>query len=347
MLIINGLYTKSQKKESNLFLTLFGFEKSIKIFSNKINNDTKNILCMWLNQFKKINRWKGIEFKLYGYFYLITSPVLNAIKAGYWKSSIYKLRSRYVTNYGSNLEIFYISVENAKEFENFFCHKFKNMHIINELYDKNFIEDYKDFVNQNETCTNDFSVHNDNNIGFLDNFKTFTIKNDYFKDINIIKNLDDNTIFFKFDDIEQYITDNTYYSNKFKYIIDKTTHKNILYVSYQEFLRILLMSKSQNTKIFLINTSKTLLTLSNGFVEDFFDITKEEYYENELVIDFNKVIKWFGTRKDHLKAPLVKHFENDYDYQIKKLKIKNNGGNGTHYVENITLTHIVSKNYVY
>lgn len=73
-----------------------------------------------------------------------------------------------------------------------------------------------------------------------------------------------------------------------------------------------------------------------GFIDDFFDISKEEYVDNEFEINLEVVSNWLGTRKDNLKKILIDNFEEQYDYVIEIEKIRNRTG-GTR-KENIFLT---------
>jgi phage anti-repressor protein len=69
-------------------------------------------------------------------------------------------------------------------------------------------------------------------------------------------------------------------------------------------------------------------TLPKQFIKDFFIIAKEEYSDNEIIIDFNIVCEWLDIRKDNLKIILINNFEKDYDYTIEKkhkAQIKGNG----------------------
>jgi phage anti-repressor protein len=65
---------------------------------------------------------------------------------------------------------------------------------------------------------------------------------------------------------------------------------------------------------------KQFSTIPHQFITDFFVIAKEEYSENELVINFEIVYNWLNVRKDHLKEILIVHFEEDYDYILEKKK---------------------------
>lgn len=69
-------------------------------------------------------------------------------------------------------------------------------------------------------------------------------------------------------------------------------------------------------------------TLPKKFIKDFYVIAKEEYSGSDIVIDFIVVCEWLKTRKDHLKKILVDNFDEDYDYTIKKVKVKQKNGNG-------------------
>ena len=54
-------------------------------------------------------------------------------------------------------------------------------------------------------------------------------------------------------------------------------------------------------------------SVPNGFIKDFFNIAKEEYDDNETIINFNIVVKWLNVRKDNLKKLLVNNFEDNFD----------------------------------
>lgn len=71
-------------------------------------------------------------------------------------------------------------------------------------------------------------------------------------------------------------------------------------------------------------------TLPRGFIKDFYSIAKEEYREDELIIDFDVVCKWLKVLKENLKKVLEKNFEEKYDYEQKRLTKKTKNG-GTYY----------------
>jgi hypothetical protein len=68
----------------------------------------------------------------------------------------------------------------------------------------------------------------------------------------------------------------------------------------------------------------------NGFIEEFFNIAKESYNDNDFTIDLDIVAAWLDIRKDNLKRILVKHFEEKYDFVISTYKTKNSDNRGTH-----------------
>lgn len=67
---------------------------------------------------------------------------------------------------------------------------------------------------------------------------------------------------------------------------------------------------------------KQFSNVPNEFVTDFFNISKEEYNDNDFSIDFEKVVKWLSVLKGNLKTLLINNFEEKYDYTIKTVIIK-------------------------
>lgn len=80
---------------------------------------------------------------------------------------------------------------------------------------------------------------------------------------------------------------------------------------------------------------KKYSSMPNSFIEDFFDIAKESYNDNELSIDLNLVAKWLNVDKNNLKR-LLKNFTIDYDYIINKTKVVSN--TGATYIQDIWIT---------
>ena len=59
---------------------------------------------------------------------------------------------------------------------------------------------------------------------------------------------------------------------------------------------------------------KKFSTLPHKFITDFYIIAKEEYNDNDIIIDFDIVTNWLKIRKDNLKETLLKNFEEGFDY---------------------------------
>lgn len=83
------------------------------------------------------------------YLYLVTSIVLNGVKAGIWRSDLKTLSSRYKTPYALNVDIFYVSVStNLKLLEIEFSKKFKKYNIGGEVYKLQHYDEYKKYLLQ-------------------------------------------------------------------------------------------------------------------------------------------------------------------------------------------------------
>jgi phage anti-repressor protein len=68
-------------------------------------------------------------------------------------------------------------------------------------------------------------------------------------------------------------------------------------------------------------------TIPKKFIKDFYAIAKEDYSENEKVINFEVVCDWLNVKKEHLKRILVKNFEKEFDYTLEKISIKHKQDN--------------------
>ncbi|AVL94486.1 hypothetical protein ma100 [Moumouvirus australiensis] len=149
--------TKGKKIKKEMCLTYNGFLRVIycarKIFTDK----NKKIMYKWLKQFDKSQKLKKYKINMsdnkflydIGYVYIVTSPVINACKIGFWRSSLKSLRSRYITSYGNNLILHTFLTKNAYKLEQL-CHKyFVEYNISNELFDKKYMNKYIKFLNKN------------------------------------------------------------------------------------------------------------------------------------------------------------------------------------------------------
>ena len=90
--------------------------------------------------------------------------------------------------------------------------------------------------------------------------------------------------------------------------------------------------------IIALNFIKQHSTVPQKFITDFFIIAKEEYSDNEIIIDFEVVVKWLGVLKENLKKLLINNFEEHFDYTIEKKKKKHINGRGATIYEKILLT---------
>jgi phage anti-repressor protein len=83
---------------------------------------------------------------------------------------------------------------------------------------------------------------------------------------------------------------------------------------------------------------KQFSKVPENFINDFFIIVKEEYFDNEIIIDFEIVVKWLNVLKENLKKLLLKNFEENYDYTIEKKKKKQINSRGATIYEYILIT---------
>jgi phage anti-repressor protein len=63
---------------------------------------------------------------------------------------------------------------------------------------------------------------------------------------------------------------------------------------------------------------KKYSTIPNQFIDDFFKILNYNDYNDTFFIDFDKVVKWLGQRKDSTKRTLIDNFEKNIDYTLEK-----------------------------
>jgi phage anti-repressor protein len=83
---------------------------------------------------------------------------------------------------------------------------------------------------------------------------------------------------------------------------------------------------------------KQFSTIPHDFITDFFIIAKEEYTDNEIIINFEIVCKWLNILKENLKKLLIKHFEENFDYTIEKKKKKQINSRGSTIYDEILIT---------
>jgi hypothetical protein len=81
-----------------------------------------------------------------GYVYAITSPLVAVVKIGYWKGGLPELRSRYVTYYGPQLELYCKMFEDCAAAEKAMHAAFTGSAVTHELFDKAIIDKYKNYL---------------------------------------------------------------------------------------------------------------------------------------------------------------------------------------------------------
>lgn len=77
-----------------------------------------------------------------GMLYLVTSPCLQAVKIGYWRSNLQSLKRRYATVYGPNLHLETKLVSDCRSLETFVHLRFGQQRLGNELFDKSYLHEY-------------------------------------------------------------------------------------------------------------------------------------------------------------------------------------------------------------
>lgn len=122
----------------------------------------------------------------------------------------------------------------------------------------------------------------------------------------------------KIDEILEYILDKTEGFTKDRTIkFNPEKIKSEIHVIKQKEIKSEILKE-----LFKKNPNK-----NNKCIHDFLNISKENYNENVLVVDFDIVVEWLETRKDNLKKILIDNFEKNYDYTIEKItKKKDIGG---------------------
>jgi hypothetical protein len=187
--------TINNKVKKELFLTLAGFKRVIECTRKNFSNKTKYILHKWLiqnfekvkiNSFKiNINKDK-LENKI-GYTYCITSPHINTVKIGMWRGNILDLYSRYKTYYGNELDLYYVKTKDAYLLEQE-CHTYFNLYkISNELFKKDYLENYISFLEANKEeveyiSEEDINSEENEYNEIIDNIKSIDLLNTYNED---------------------------------------------------------------------------------------------------------------------------------------------------------------------
>jgi hypothetical protein len=93
------------------------------------------------------------------YVYLIKAVGFDRIKMGYWSGKKDKLRNRYITPYGSDLQIFTYETTEPTLLEWYFKIEFENDCICCELYRCDKLDAYKEFLETNKDLPKDQLEH--------------------------------------------------------------------------------------------------------------------------------------------------------------------------------------------
>lgn len=141
-----NLYSKQ------MYLTYFGFLKVVYSSLNiRFFNKNQNMLTKWLDNI--INNKCSGKFLLEsvipdtcGVIYIVTSPIIDAVKIGYWTSEIPSLISRYKMILGSDLQIHYKRVENARISETNILSYFQSYNLSGELFAKKHLHLYIEYL---------------------------------------------------------------------------------------------------------------------------------------------------------------------------------------------------------
>jgi len=119
-------------------------------------NKNINILTKWLDNLINDNCCDNYLLNFVekntntsGLIYIISSPLIHAIKIGYWTDTINNLKSRYIMVFGKDIELYYKNVENAREREHQMHEEFQKYNISGELFEKENLKLYVDFLENN------------------------------------------------------------------------------------------------------------------------------------------------------------------------------------------------------
>ena len=102
---------------------------------------TEQIQCEVWNESDKENRDPS------GLIYIVTSPLLLAVKIGQWGGSVEELHYRYRTMYGQNLQLAFTRVDDRFQAEREMHVTFRSKNISNELFERDGWVKYEQYLN--------------------------------------------------------------------------------------------------------------------------------------------------------------------------------------------------------
>jgi hypothetical protein len=139
-----------------LYLTYYGFLKVINTSRSKSNFFVKNlnIITKWLDNLinnKYFDNYilSNVNKDLSGVIYICSSQLIDCVKIGYWTGSITGLKSRYKMVYGKDVILNCKNVENVRDIEKEIHLVFKQFNISGELFQKDKLHLYNDYLNNN------------------------------------------------------------------------------------------------------------------------------------------------------------------------------------------------------
>jgi hypothetical protein len=146
--------TNNNANIKSLYLTYYGFLKVISTSRINSNFFTKNIniITKWLdylinNKYCDNYILSNVNRDLSGVIYICSSPLIDCIKIGYWTGSITGLKSRYKMVYGKDVLLKCKNVENVRDIEKKIHYNFKQFNISGELFQKDKLQLYIDYLN--------------------------------------------------------------------------------------------------------------------------------------------------------------------------------------------------------
>ena len=147
--------TKNNTYIKSLYLTYYGFLRVINCSrKSKIFVQNINIITKWLDyliNYKYFDNYiiSNVNQDLSGVIYICSSPLVDCIKIGYWTGSIAGLKSRYKMVYGKDVMLNCKNVENIRDTEKEIHSVFKQFNISGELFQKDKLHLYNDYLNNN------------------------------------------------------------------------------------------------------------------------------------------------------------------------------------------------------
>ena len=150
--ITNGKITNKKR----LYLTYNGFLKVINVSRDQS-------ICFTTNNIKSIYKWLAnlLDYKqsinntlvrvnrnTSGFIYIVSSPLIGVVKIGYWTGYESGLYSRYRMVYGQDVILQHKYVEDVREVEKEIHNYFNEYNISGELFEKDKLELYIDYLNE-------------------------------------------------------------------------------------------------------------------------------------------------------------------------------------------------------